>query len=127
MMVIMTGQRVAMIVTGLMVAVLSLVFFAVGWARASTLAGMVSALVGVVGAGIAVWAAFRPSPMPGAPPGRIRVHRTGSIRQTGSGSKTANTGVMNKSAGSGGTVEVSESGDIDQDDGGEANTGIRNA
>ncbi|MBT8225257.1 MAG: hypothetical protein HKP61_09250 [Dactylosporangium sp.] len=126
----MTARRSTLIVTGAIVTALGLIFVTVGWNRASTLAGVVAALAGVACAGITVWTGLRAGggdASSTAGSSRIRVKKTGSIKQTGVGPKVANTGVAGLSTNSTGSLEAAGTGGIEQDGDGWANTGVRGA
>jgi hypothetical protein len=117
----MSGQRIVILVSGVLVFGLAGVFCALSWTRADELAGIVSALVSIAGLGATVWAALAARTTTGAAP-RVHVSNTGNASARGSGS--ANTGVITSPSGTtGGVTSVKRTGDADADDG-QANTGI---
>jgi hypothetical protein len=117
----MSGQRIVIMVSGVVVFGLAGVFCALSWTQANQLAGIVSALVSVAGLGATVWAALAAAPAAGAGP-RAHVVRTGNASVRGTGS--ANTGIITSTSGTaGGTASAKRTGDADTEDG-QANTGI---
>lgn len=105
------AQRILVGASGLVVAVLAGVFAYLGLERANQLAGVLSALVGVLALAVAVWAL-----LPGRAPA-VRVRNTGAATARGDG--LANTGVTGPARG---PVEVADTGDA-QSERGQANTG----
>ncbi|HSV65232.1 MAG TPA: hypothetical protein VLJ59_04885 [Mycobacteriales bacterium] len=119
-------RRVVLVAAGLVVAGLGVTFVVVGLDRAGKVAALVGAVVGVVGLGVTAWAALGGPGSTGLGGAMVRVRRTGSIRQRAmGGTNVANAGVVLRGGRASGTVDVARTGDIDQDGGGEANTGVR--
>lgn len=112
-----SGQRVVISATALLIGVLAGVFSLLSWTRAEQLAGVLSALAGVTGIGVAIWAT-----MAGGSKQTIRAVSTGKATATGGGS--ANTGVIvGGAATSTGEVSAQQTGDAEAD-GGDANSGV---
>lgn len=111
-----TVRRWVLAGTAIAVAVLAVVFAFVWWDQAGTVASVVSALAGVAGVGVAIWAAW-PAASGG---GGIRVSGTGKAVARGGG--RANTGVIGRADAMPGRVEVTRTGDAEAEDG-DANTG----
>lgn len=111
----MNSARVALVASGVVVAVLAVLFLVLEWDDANKIATSVSALAGVAAVGVAVWAAW-----PVVAEGRsgVRVSRTGKAT-AGPGGR-ANTGLS-----AGGSVpdgvRVDRTGDAE---GGDANSGV---
>ncbi|MFK4107070.1 hypothetical protein ACI2L1_45030 [Streptomyces sp. NPDC019531] len=108
-------QRLAVGLTGLTVAVLAGVFCFLSWDRANQVAGIVSALVGVVALGTGVLSLIS------GRDGSVRVANTGPATAVGSGSH-ANTGLTVQGSVQGG-MEVDGTAEARAKDGGRANTG----
>lgn len=111
----MNGGRVALLVSGVLVASLAVLFVVLRWEEADKLATSVSALAGVIAVGVAVWAAWPTVSTRGG----VRVSRTG--KATAGTRGKANTGY----SGAGGSVpegiRVERTGDAK---GGDANSGV---
>ncbi|MFF8781759.1 hypothetical protein ACF07W_31205 [Streptomyces sp. NPDC015140] len=108
-------QRLVAGLTGLAVAVLAGVFCFLSWDRANQVAGIVSALVGVVALGTGVLA------LVSGRDGLVRVANTGPATAVGASSH-ANTGVTAQGSMHGG-MEVDGTAEARAEDGGRANTG----
>lgn len=108
-------QRLAVGLTGLTVAVLAGVFCFLSWDRANQVAGIVSALVGVVALGTGVLSLIS------GRDGSVRVANTGPATAVGAGSH-ANTGLTAQGSVQGG-MEVDGTAEARAKDGGRANTG----
>ncbi|WNE95571.1 hypothetical protein PS467_09610 [Streptomyces luomodiensis] len=108
-------QRLVAGLTGLAVAVLAGVFCFLSWDRANQVAGIVSALVGVVALGTGVLALIS------GRDGAVRVANTGPATAVGVGSQ-ANTGLSVHGSVNGG-VEVHGTAEARAENGGRANTG----
>ncbi|CAL9519130.1 hypothetical protein AB0N88_03710 [Streptomyces sp. NPDC093516] len=108
-------QRAVAGLTGLAVAVLAGVFCFLSWDRANQVAGIVSALVGVVALGTGVLA------LVSGRDGSVRVVNTGPATAVGAGSH-ANTGLTAQGGVRGG-MEVDGTAEARAEDGGRANTG----
>lgn len=114
----MSGRRLVLLITGLVVAGLGGVFSATQWDRANRIATVVSVLAAVAAVGIAVWAA-----LPASKPGSVvRVSVTGKATATRGG--TAITGASGPVGSTPGLVEVKDTGDADAS-GGDAASGVR--
>ncbi|GHE05636.1 hypothetical protein [Streptomyces alanosinicus] len=116
----MSARRAVLLVTGAATGILAIAFAVVGSRRADHIATLVSALVAVVGLGVAVGAAAVP-----AMSGRrsIRVSGTGAATAAGSGSAVSGAAVSVANGTE--TIEVSRSGTAEARDDGEATSGIR--
>ncbi len=108
-------QRLVAGLTGLAVAALAGVFCLLSWDRANQVAGVVSALVGVVALGTGVLALMS------GRDGLARVANTGPATAVGAGSR-ANTGLTAQGSVHGG-MEVDRTAEARAEDGGRANTG----
>lgn len=109
-------RHTVLLITGLLVAVLATSFVVLRWDSADRIATAVSALAGLAGVGVALWAA-----LPGARSG-VRARQTGATRARGSG--YANSGI-DAPSGDATPIEVSRTGDATAGDGGQAISGIR--
>lgn len=109
------GRRLVAGLTGLAVAVLAGVFCLLSWNRANQVAGIVSALVGVVALGIGILALMS------GRDGAVRVTNTGPATAVGASSR-ANTGLTTQGSMQGG-VEVDGTAEARAEDGGRANSG----
>jgi hypothetical protein len=121
----MAARRWALIVTGILAGALGVTFVVVGLDRADKIASVVGALVAVAGLGMAVRES-RGAPRPAGRAGsRVRLRRSGAVRQRGAGGtqNVANTGAVLR-AGTPRDVRIGRTGDIAQEGGGTANTGI---
>lgn len=123
-------RRVAILVTGVLVAGLAAAFAVSGWEQADRVAAVASALTAVGALGMGVWAALPraqrdtgPDTRPGTPPiGTATAIRTGAATASGPGS-TANTGVSGAAA-TPGPVRANRTGDARASGGGNANSGV---
>lgn len=109
-------QRLAAGLTGMAVAALAGVFCLLSWDRADQVAGIVSALVGIVALGTGVLALMA------GRDGSVRIANTGPARAVGGGSR-ANTGMTGQGSVHG-DVEVDGTAQARAEDGGRANTGL---
>ncbi|WP_406062927.1 hypothetical protein [Micromonospora sp. NBC_00860] len=109
------SRHVVLLITGLLVAVLATAFIVLRWDSADRIATGVSALAGLAGVGVALWAA-----LPAVRSG-VRARETGATRARGAG--YANSGI-DAPAGDTTPMEVSRTGDATAGDGGQAITGI---
>jgi hypothetical protein len=108
-------RHLVLLITGLLVAVLATAFVVLGWGSADRIATGVSALAGLAGVGVALWAA-----LPGARPG-LRVRGTGAARVRGTGYATSG---IDAPADDTTPMDVSGTGDVTAGDGGQAISGI---
>ncbi|MEU9489070.1 hypothetical protein AB0D83_36460 [Streptomyces decoyicus] len=108
-------QRLVTGLTGLAVAVLAGVFCLLSWDRANQVAGIVSALVGVVALGTGALA------LVSGREGAVRVANTGPATAVGAGSH-ANSGLTAQRIVHGG-MEINGTAEARAEDGGRANTG----
>ncbi|MBM0276034.1 hypothetical protein [Micromonospora tarensis] len=108
-------RHLVLLITGLLVAVLATTFVVLRWDSADRVATAVSALAGLAGVGVALWAAL-PATRSG-----VRARGTGSARARGSG--YANSGI-DAPAGDGTPMEVSDTGAVTAEDGAQAISGI---
>ncbi|MEU4497743.1 hypothetical protein AB0F96_31010 [Streptomyces sp. NPDC023998] len=108
-------QRLVAGLTGLAVAVLAGVFCLLSWDRANQVAGIVSALVGILALGAGVLA------LVSGRDGSVRVANTGPATAVGAGSH-ANTGLTAQGSMHGG-LEVDGTAEARAENGGRANTG----
>ncbi|MGW5556521.1 hypothetical protein ACWER9_04745 [Micromonospora sp. NPDC003944] len=108
-------RHVVLLVSGLLVSVLATTFVVLEWESADRIATGVSALAGLAGVGVALWAAL-PTTRSGA-----RVRETGTTRARGTG--YANSGI-DAPASDATPMEVHRTGDATAGDGGQAISGI---
>ncbi|MDG4809500.1 hypothetical protein O7634_22360 [Micromonospora sp. WMMD1120] len=108
-------RHLVLLITGLLVAVLATTFVVLRWDSADRIATGVSALAGLAGVGVALWAA-----LPGARPG-LRARDTGAARARGAGYATSG---IDAPADDATAMEVSGTGDSTAEDGGQAVSGI---
>jgi hypothetical protein len=118
----MSGARVALMVTCVVVAGLGGWFAVAKWDQANKVATVASALGAVAAVGVAIWTALRGSPGRTGRPGRIRVTGTGKATATGTGT-SAVSGVRGKPGGAG-PLKVHDTGDAEADGGGSAVSGV---
>ena len=111
-------KRLVLLISGGVAVALGIIFVGVGLDRADKLASVVGAIAGVLGLGLAT-VGFRDS---STAPKRVTVTRSGSVRQSGSG--TTVTGVHGRGA-MPHSVEVSDSGEVDKRGDGDVTTGVR--
>jgi hypothetical protein len=116
----MTKRRAVEIVAGLAVAATAGVFVIAGRKDLESVAAVTTAIVGVAGLGVAVWAA-----LPSQPGGQtaVQISHTGSVTRTGNRSGTAVTGVDIAGGHPPTEVIIENSGDIEGGD--DAVTGYR--
>ncbi|MEU4999066.1 hypothetical protein [Streptomyces sp. NPDC021622] len=115
----MSARRAVLLVTSATTGILATVFAVVGPRQADHIATLASALVAVVGLGVAVAAAA-----PGTPARQsIRATDTGAATARGSGSAVSGAAVSVTNGAE--AIEVSRSGTADAADDGEATSGIR--
>jgi hypothetical protein len=111
----MNGGRIALLITGVAIAALSISFVTLRWEDANKIATCLSALAGVAAVGVAAWAAWPTL----STAKNIRVSRSGKAMAGPNG--RANTGF----SGFGGVnpqgIEISDTGDAE---GGDANSGV---
>lgn len=119
----MSGARVALVVTCVVVAGLGVWFAVAQWDQANKVATVASALGAVAAVGVALWTALRTSPGRAGGPGAIRVSGTGRATATGPGS-SAVSGVRGK-AGGPGPVTARDTGDAEAEGGGSAISGVQ--
>ncbi|GAB2866840.1 hypothetical protein GCM10022221_79330 [Actinocorallia aurea] len=112
----MNAGRVALVVSGAVVVVLSVLFVVLKWDDANKVAAGASALAGVAAVGVAVWAGW---PVVSGRVGGVRVSRTG--RATAGSGGRANTGFSARGGEVPDGVRVDRTGDAE---GGDANTGV---
>ncbi|MEV0808372.1 hypothetical protein [Micromonospora sp. NPDC050200] len=110
------GRHLALTTTGALVALLATAFVVLRWESANRVATAVSALAGVAGVGVAVWAALTGGR------GRDRAHATG--RATAGTAGYATSGI-DAPTGDPAPVEVSRTGDAEATGGRQAISGIR--
>ncbi|MEU4555372.1 hypothetical protein [Micromonospora violae] len=108
-------RHIVLVVTGVLVAVLASAFVVLRWDSADKIATAASALAGVAGVGVALWAALP------AARSTVRARETGATRARGGG--YANSGI-DAPAGDATPMEVSRTGDATAGDGGQAISGI---
>lgn len=118
----MSGARVTLVLTCVVVAGLAGWFAMAKWDQANKVATMMSALGAVAAVGIAIWIALRSSPSQSGRAGRIRVANTGGATAMGAGS-TAITGVRTN-GGDTSSLRVGDTGDAQADSGGNAVSGV---
>ncbi|MCG5468972.1 hypothetical protein LADH09A_002873 [Micromonospora sp. LAH09] len=106
-------RHIVLLITGLLIAALA--FVVLRWDSAGRFATAASALAGIAGVGVALWAA-----LPAVRSG-VRARGTGATRARGSG--YANSGI-DAPAGDTTPMEVSRTGDATAADGGQAISGI---
>ncbi|WP_124778364.1 hypothetical protein [Micromonospora inaquosa] len=108
-------RHLVLLITGLLVAALATSFVALRWDSADRIATAVSALAGLAGVGVALWAA-----LPAARSG-VRARETGAARARGTG--YANSGI-DVPVGDTTPMEVAGTGEATAGDGGQAISGI---
>ncbi|WP_218004838.1 hypothetical protein [Actinomadura macra] len=113
-----SGQRIAVAVTAVLVAGLAVVLLVLKWNDANKVAVVVSTLAAVAAVGVAVVAV-----LPGGGPRGALVSRTGRAI-SGRGGR-ANSGFAGRSRSHRGDVQVRRTGDADASKGGDANSGIQ--
>ncbi|SCF11960.1 hypothetical protein GA0074696_2844 [Micromonospora purpureochromogenes] len=105
-----------LLATGVLVALLAITFGVLRWESADRVATAVSALAGVAGVGVAVWAARSG--------GRARARAGATGRATAAAGGYAASGV-DAPTGDAASLEVSRTGDAEATGGGQAISGIR--
>ncbi|MEV0724176.1 hypothetical protein AB0I37_15520 [Micromonospora purpureochromogenes] len=109
-------RHLVLLVTGVLVALLAITFVALRWDSADRVATAVSALAGVAGVGVAVWAARSG--------GRARARARATGRATAAAGGYATSGI-DAATGDAAALEVSRTGDAEASGGGQAISGIR--
>lgn len=118
----MSGARVALAVTCVVVAGLGGWFAVASWDESDKVATVASALGAVAAVGVAIWTALRGSPGRAGRVRRIRVAGTGRATAGGSDS-SAITGVRSNTGGAS-ALKVRNTGDAEAADGGNAVSGV---
>lgn len=114
----MTGRRMTLLATCLVVAALAVWFAIAKSDNASKMATFISTLAAVAAVGVGLLAAW-----PGVSSGtRARASRTG--RAVGRGGGTATTGIIGSAGHESADLRVDRTGDAEASDGGEATSGI---
>jgi hypothetical protein len=119
----MSGSRIALMVTCVVVAGFGIWFALAKWDQANKVASIASALGAIAAVGVAVWATLRSSSGAGGPMSRIRASGTGRATALGTGS-SAVSGVRG-TAGESGPIKVRNTGDAEAGKGGSAVSGVR--
>ncbi|MEV0584706.1 hypothetical protein [Nonomuraea sp. NPDC050310] len=120
----MDGRRVAILATAGVVAVLAVVLTVLRWDDADKIATGLSALAGVAAVGVAVWAGLPRRDQAATRGKAVHVRKTGNATATGPGA-LANTGLTASGTALPDDIRVTDTGDAEASDGGEAGTGAR--